>query len=110
MNQIQKTSVAFFIFSILLFLIFLLLKRNTKKTILPKRFFLLSWGVYVSGTLLILILSFIRSEIKLSAILICESLILLIGGGSAALMYALSKGLKSVSEAAMQSKETDETK
>ena len=129
MNQVQGISAAFFAFSLLLFFIFLFARRNEfprrrdrgeahisprfinkKNTILPRRFLLLSWGVYVSGTLLILLLSYFRDGIKLPLIFICETLILLIGGGSAALMFALSKGLKAAADTSEQDKTSEDKK
>ena len=110
MSHAQVASTAFFVFSVLLFFLFLFFCKRQKETILPQRFFLLSWSVYVSGTLLILVLSFLKEGIVLAVILICEILILCIGIGSVCLMYMLSKGLKSASEISVTNRKPDDEK
>lgn len=110
MSHVQVVSIFFFIFSILLFFLFLFLGRDKKETILPKHFLLLSWGVYISGTLLIMVLSFWKSEIGLPLIVICEILVLFIAGGSIGLMHSLSRGLKAAAQNSSENKQETEQK
>jgi len=94
MTSGQALSLSFFLFSVFLFLFFFFFTKKRKNEKLGRKFLLASAGIYISGNLLVFIITLFRAQAPVGMILVCHIMVLFIFSSCTFLMAFLSKKLE----------------